>query len=479
MLFTDPSFLFVFLPIFLASYFCVVSLARPGTTFGVRNAARANWLIFVACVVFYAAWTGSLVLLLLFTVLLTHCLAVGIGRSRSFPTRTISNALAAAGIGLNVTVLIVFKYAFPELLASDQENMAFAVPQLLVPLGLAFVVCHGVSYIVDVHQGLADPYQRTVDDAAYMLFLPVAIAGPILRHRDVRSQFLLRPVGMAAFSYGVRRFVVGFSKTLLIAQVLAQGSAAIFSLPPDQVGIAQAWFGLACFSLQVYFDFSGYADMAIGLSRMLGFRILENFKWPYAATSVNEFWSRWNVSLTTWISTYAHSDFDNRLPAGRPFSAPKLIAFFLLVGLWHGPGGNVLWWGCFHGALLGLERIGFSTVLDRLPVWIRHVYVLLAVMVGWVIFRTNSMSSTLTFFASLLGLVPAADATFVPLTPLLGAAFLFAVVASVPLMQSGSRWMVTLDAMATSLLMLVGTAAVFAWRSVMRILAAIVRLFRH
>ena len=202
--------------------------------------------------------------------------------------------------------------------------MSFAVPQLLIPIGVVFVTCHAVSYLVDVYQRRAAAYRNPLAVLLYVIFLPTVMAGPILRHRDVGDQFLDRHVGMAAFSYGVRRFSVGLGKTLLIAQTLAGPADNIFALPVDQLGAARAWLGAVCFSLQISFDFSGYSDMAIGLGRILGFRLPENFRWPYAADSLQEFWRRWNISLLRCLRTYVGLPLDSHVDG----LAPRAGHFF-------------------------------------------------------------------------------------------------------------------------------------------------------
>ena len=390
-------------------------------------------------------------------------------------------ALLVAAVSGNVLVLGVFKYVYPGLLlAPDGVSAPFAVPQLLAPIGLVVVVCHAVSYVVDVYRGEVDTYRSPMETTVYLLFFPVLLAGPILRHRDVRGQFVNRKVGMAAFSYGVRRFVVGLGKTLLIAQTLAEPADLVFAMPADQLGLAHAWLGITCFSLQIYFDFSGYADMAIGLGRMLGFRLPENFKWPYAADSVHDFWRRWNISLIGWIGTYPGLRLDGERQAGRLRTFGRIVTLFLLVGAWHGPGWNVIRWGLFQGAIVALERAGFATHVNRLPGWLRHAYLLLMVVAGWVLFRTDTASSAAQFGRALVGLGPdPGSMSPVPLTPTVSVALVVGAVGAAPLMSWLSRWVVTVDAMATSILMLVGTAALFTWRSGVRAIAAVARLFRQ
>ena len=308
MLFTDSRFLLYWLPFCLAAYFIAVWITPLDASTGRRNAGRSNWVLAIASLVFYVNGTGMLATLVCGAALFNYLAALGINRAQRAEAGTVPEALLTLAVTGNVVLLGTVKYAFPTafgLGAGDPPSgSVFAAPQLLVPLGLIVITCHSVSYLVDVYQHRAVAYRNPMTAALYLMFLPTLIAGPILRHGEVASQFLDRQVGMAAFSYGVRRFAVGLGKVFLIAGTLAGPADIIFALPPGQVGLSDAWVGAVCFSLQVYFDFSGYSDMAIGLGRILGFSLPENFKWPYAADTLHEFWRRWNISLMQWLRLY-------------------------------------------------------------------------------------------------------------------------------------------------------------------------------
>ena len=293
---------------------------------GQRNAGRSNWLLAVASLVFYASGTGALAAVVVGAAALNYAAALGIDRAQRAEAGAIPEALLTLGVTGNVVLMGTVKYAFPAAfdtrVSGSTSSIPFAAPQLLLPIGVVFVTCHAVSYLVDVYQRRAVAYKNPLTALLYLMFFPRAMAGPILRHRDVGDQFLDRQVEMAAFSYGVRRFAVGLGKTMLIAQTLAGPADSIFAMPADQLGAARAWLGAAWFSLQVYFDFSGYSDMAIGLCRILGFRLPENFRWPYAADSLHEFWRRWNISLMSWFRTYVGLPLDGRVDG----QAPRLVA---------------------------------------------------------------------------------------------------------------------------------------------------------
>ena len=456
MLFTDPTFLLIFLPLLLGLYFTSIWLSNPGPQKSVRELTRANWVLLAACAGFYAYGGGPFTWVIVSAIAFNHGMAHAIDRTR----RPLLLALSVAG---NFALLGILKYAMP-VVDTTLDAGAFAVPQLLVPLGLSIFALHATSYLMDVYRGAAAPHRSPLHATIYLLFFPLLIAGPIVRYRDLDKQLSHRIVGMAAFAYGVRRFVIGLGKTLLIANTLAVPADVIFMLPATQLGTAHAWVGVTCFTLQVYFVLSGYADMAIGIGRMLGFRLPDNFRGPYVADSLHEFWRRWNVTLIGWLRTYATLSLDTDRD-GRMRSGGHLLMLFLLVGLWHSPGWNVVGWGLYHGIVVALERIGLGATLNRLPALLRHAYVLLVVMLGWVVFRTDSVADTMLFLQALGGLnATATTAAELPLTTTVLIALGLGAIGSAPLISWLSRWRVMLDAITTSLLMVVSTTSRFAWR---------------
>src|SRR5262249_35882888 len=250
-----------------------------------------------------------------------------------------------------------------------------------------------------------------VHAALYLLLFPQLIAGPIIRYRDIADQLAERIVTLEDFSYGVRRFVIGLSKKMLIANVVAGPADRIFAMPAAELSAAHAWLGVTCYTIQIYFDFSGYSDMAIGLGRMFGFRFPENFRWPYVATSVQDFWRRWHISLSTWFRDYLYIPLGgNRVAPGRRYR--NLVIVFFLCGLWHGASWNFVVWGLWHGVFLVVERV-FATSSPKQNAgamawtfWPR-VYTLLVVMIGWVFFRAETLSGAVAFLTAMTGLAPA------------------------------------------------------------------------
>ncbi len=263
-------------------------------------------------------------------------------------------------------MLAVFKYANfavgnVNALAPILAITPLAIASIPLPLGISFFTFHAISYVVDVYKRNADAERNLPRFALYILLFPQLIAGPIIRWRDIAAQLPQREQRIADFSYGVRRFVLGLGKKVLIANTLGRTADQIFALPAAELTTPLAWLGLVCYTLQIYFDFSGYSDMAIGLMRMFGFRILENFNYPYIARSIREFWRRWHISLSNWFRDYLYIPLGGNQRGERRAYA-NLVIVFLLCGLWHGASWPFVLWGAWHGAFLVAERAG----LDRL-----------------------------------------------------------------------------------------------------------------
>jgi alginate O-acetyltransferase complex protein AlgI len=389
--FSSPLFLFLFLPLVLGAYYAAPRQAR-------------NAVLLVASLLFYAAGELRYVPLVLASVLFNGW----IGARVAAGSDTARRRWLAVGVAINLGALGVFKYANFAL-----ENWravepwlglapsAVAVAVIPLPLGISFFTFHAISYIVDVYKRNAAPERHLPAFALYILLFPQLIAGPIIRWRDIAAQLRTREERMADVAYGVRRFVGGLAKKALIANTLGRVADGIFALPADALTTPLAWLGLACYTLQIYFDFSGYSDMAIGLMRMFGFRILENFNYPYVSASVREFWRRWHISLSNWFRDYLYVPLGGNR-RGRLREYRNLVIVFLLCGLWHGASWPFVLWGAWHGAFLVLERAGFGRILARVPL-LGHVYALAAVMLGWVLFRCDTLAHAGTFYAALAG----------------------------------------------------------------------------
>ena len=420
MLFTEPTFLFLFLPLLLALYFA--SRAAGARAHG----GYANWLLLIASIIFYAKGGGLFTWLMLALIAFNYWMAIAVDRGRE--TGSARRWLTGA-VTVDLIVLGIFKYAnfFADnvnALLSALNRQPIGVPRLLLPIGISFFTFHAISYVVDVYRRDAVAQKSPVHAALYMLLFPQLIAGPIIRYRDIADQLARRMVTLDDFAYGVRRFVIGLAKKVLIANVVAGPADRIFGMPLVQLSMAHAWLGIICYTLQIYFDFSGYSDMAIGLGRMFGFRFPENFRWPYVATSIQGFWRRWHLSLSTWFRDYLYIPLGgNRVPLARQYR--NLVTVFFLCGLWHGASWNFVIWGLWHGAFLVVERIvntrrfpdpqirrssdpqihksSNSNGLLAWPLW-PHLYTLLVVMVGWVFFRAETLTGAIGFLKALLAL---------------------------------------------------------------------------
>ena len=417
MLFTEPTFLFLFLPILLALYFTPLSR---------EHGAYGNWLLLAASVIFYAKGGGGFTWLMLGSIAFNYWMAIAVARARA-GSEAHAKRWVAAAVTANLVLLGIFKYAN---FFADNVNTLFlalgarplVVPRVLLPIGISFFSFHAISYVVDVYRRDATAQKSPVHAALYLLLFPQLIAGPIIRYRDLADQLARRSVTIDDFAYGVRRFVIGLAKKMLIANVVAETADRIFAMPAAQLSTAHAWLGLVCYTFQIYFDFSGYSDMAIGLGRMFGFRFPENFRWPYVARSVQDFWRRWHLSLSTWFRDYLYIPLGgNRVSRGRQYR--NLVTVFFLCGLWHGASWNFVIWGLWHGVFLVIERamaggarrtrreerIPAQTAAIAIrsgplywPIW-PHLYTMLVVMIGWVFFRADTLGGAIAFLRAMAG----------------------------------------------------------------------------
>jgi alginate O-acetyltransferase complex protein AlgI len=316
------------------------------------------------------------------------------------------------------------------------------VGQVHLPIGISFFAFQGMSYVIDVKRRTCPPQPSLLKIGMYKSFFPQLIAGPIVRYVDVKSQIEDRTVTFEDFAAGVQRFILGLGKKMIIANVVARAADGIFALPTGELDATLAWTAIISYALQIYFDFSAYSDMAIGLGRMFGFRFLENFDYPYFATSMTDFWRRWHISLSTWFRDYLYIPLGgNRVSPGRRYA--NLLIVFTLCGLWHGASWNFVVWGLFHGAFLIMERVRVFQGLSRVFRPMRRPYVLLVVLVSWVFFRADSLSTSVAFLRAMAGAarpIQAAPgvAMFVDTEVLL--AGMLGIVGSTPIVRALQRW---------------------------------------
>ncbi|MCB2218258.1 MAG: MBOAT family protein [Desulfobulbaceae bacterium] len=392
MVFSSTIFLFVFLPLVLLSYLVVSRKFR-------------NLLLLTASLIFYAWGENIYVLLMLVSIALNYSFGLLIDRAkqRGWSARVPLGCALVANLGL----LGFFKYAnfLVDNLNTVLVNIDLATVELQtvhLPIGISFFTFQALSYVVDVYRGHASVQKNPVHVALYISLFPQLIAGPIVRYHDVAEQIVRRMTRFDDFAYGIRRFIIGLGKKVLVANVLGRTADYIFSLPAETIPAGLAWIGAISYTLQIYYDFSGYSDMAIGLGRMFGFRFLENFNYPYAAQSMREFWRRWHISLSSWFRDYLYIPLGGNRHGGLRTHFNLLIVFFL-CGLWHGASWTFVVWGLYHGGFLVLERLRpINTVLEALPRVLRHAYVVLAVVVGWVFFRAETFSYAIGYLQAMV-----------------------------------------------------------------------------
>jgi alginate O-acetyltransferase complex protein AlgI len=368
MLFSTPLFLFVFLPFAVLFYQTV-------------PAAWRNMAIVLISVLFYAWGEPRFVFVVFVSSLVDYALASHIARGGPF-----TRVYLALGIAGNLGLLFVFKYA--DFTLHGLQPLLGSMPYLglVLPLGISFFVFEKITYLVDIHRRTSPPAASLLDYLVFVFLFPKMLAGPIIKYREIAPSLLQRPKTLDDFVFGFRRFLWGLAKKVLVADVCGEVADAVFGLPSTAVGFATAWAGVLAFTVQIYFDFSGYSDMAIGLARMFGFRLRENFDHPYGAASFTEFWRRWHISLSTWIRDYLYFPLGgNRGSDLRTYG--NLWICFLLSGLWHGANWTFVSWGAYNGCFLIADRLFWLRIASRLPRPITVGINLLCVMVGWALFR--------------------------------------------------------------------------------------------
>lgn len=387
MLFSTPFFVFGFLPVFFALYWFL-----PGH----------RWVLLAGSLLFYGWGEPIFLFVVLVSALLDWLLGRQIAKRGSH-----ARWWVALGITANLGLLIYAKYtAF----AVANLNTLFAaggwntwpVPKIALPLGVSFIVFEKITYVVDLFRKAAPPARSFLDYLNYVFLFPKLLAGPIVKYHDIAAQ-LSRPTHRYLdVEEGFIRFLKGLGKKVLIADMLAPIANNVFALSPPALNASSAWLGLICFTFQIYFDFSGYSDMAIGMARMLGFRLMENFRDPYLATSFTDFWRRWHISLSTWIKEYLYIPLGgSRVSTARTYL--NLCVCFLLCGLWHGAAWNFIIWGAIQGIVLVCDRAFWLKLSQGLPRTLNIALTFFGIMLSWVFFRCESAGRAFYFFRALAG----------------------------------------------------------------------------
>lgn len=382
MVFSSIPFIFYFLPMLLAAYFIVPARFRT-----IRNL-----ILLTGSLIFYAWGEGRYIIVLIVSVFINHFIAKKLAQSYSKST-------LAIGIFINLFILGFYKYA--GFLTATIGITDWNVPRL--PLGISFFTFQAISFLIDTYRKDAPTTKSLINTALYICSFPQLIAGPIVRYKDIAAQIIERTESIEKFSLGIKIFVIGLSQKILIANTVGEIADQTFATQTSVLGTLEAWYGLIAYGLQIYFDFAGYSNMAIGLGYLMGFRFPKNFNAPYSSQSVTEFWRRWHMTLSNWFRDYLY------IPLGGNRESTSKTIFnlwcvFLLCGFWHGASWTFILWGAWHGFFLSIERLGLSQVLQRSWRPLRHLYLILIVLLGWVLFRADSTHHAIELYQVLFGL---------------------------------------------------------------------------
>ena len=447
MLFSSIPFAFYFLPAVLALYFAV--------PFRFKNA-----VLLVFSLVFYAWGEPGYLLLMAVSILLGWLFGLLIGKYRGTARARLFLVLSVA---VSLGLLGWFKYADFAVNTLNALGLNLPLPHVALPIGISFYTFQILSYNIDVYRGDALPQRSLVDFGAYVSMFPQLIAGPIVRYSDVARQLKHRTHSLEKASLGVRRLLIGLGKKVLIANQL--GQLTVLFRESRQPSVLYVWIYAAAFALQIYFDFSGYSDMAIGLGKIFGFDLLENFNYPFISRSISEFWRRWHMSLGGWFRDYLYIPLGgNRV--SRPRWALNLLVVWSLTGLWHGAAWNFVLWGLLFALLLALEKLWLGRLMEQLPGWLVRIPVLAVLLVSFVLFNADSLSQALSDTAGMFGLggLPLTSADTLYHLRSYGPLLLLAMVGATPLPRNavqrleGSRVLPWLEPVALCALLLAVTA---------------------
>ena len=390
MVFSTPLFLFYFLVAVLLVYYLVPLRLRNG-------------VLMLASLFFYYWGEQDYTLIMLLSTAIEYTHGLLIQRFKERGQDRYARMTVASSVFFNLSILFFFKYW--DFLAGSLQSIGLEwmpVLGITLPIGISFYTFQTMSYTIDVYRGDAKAQRSIVSFGTFVTLFPQLIAGPIIKYKDLDDQLGRRTHSLEQFASGISRFVAGLSKKLLIANNLGQLWDACKVMGKGELSIITAWLGILAFAFQIYFDFSGYSDMAIGLGRMFGFEFMENFNYPYISKSITEFWRRWHISLSTWFREYLYIPLGgNRCSRGRWIL--NLLIVWCATGIWHGASWNYLLWGLYFYVLLVSEKLLLGKYLQKLPGWLRHVYVMVLVLISWAIFALEDLSIMGHYLAAMLG----------------------------------------------------------------------------
>lgn len=387
MVFSSTIFLCVYLPLVLLGYYICPKKGK-------------NLFLLIVSLIFYAWGEPKYVFLMIFSILVNYVFGLLMDKHRENKKRL--KLMLVISVIIDLGLLSVFKYTdFIITNINSVFGAGFDLLNIALPIGISFYTFQAMSYTIDVYRDNVRVQRNLIDFGMYITMFPQLIAGPIVRYSDVQDQLAERNVTTADFSEGIMRFVVGLGKKVLLANQMGAVWTQIYALGGD-ISALMAWTGAAAYTFQIYFDFSGYSDMAIGLGRMFGFKFPENFRYPYESVSITDFWRRWHITLSTWFKEYLYIPLGgNRRGLAR--QALNLLIVWTLTGFWHGAGWNFVMWGLYYFAILFIEKLFLLKALDKLPRLFRHAYALLLIVIGWVIFASDDVSVMLPYLGSMFG----------------------------------------------------------------------------
>lgn len=389
MLFSSVTFLFFFLPLTLGSYY-------------LASEKMKNYILLIYSIIFYA-WGGlSYLPLLLISITVNYIFGLLVDKYKD--KKNVSKCILIVSIIFNVVFLGIFKYSN---FIVDNINLILGtnivISKIALPVGISFYTFQAMSYVIDVYRNDGKVQKNIFNLSLYIAMFPQLVAGPIVRYQTVDEQISKRTHSFDKFNAGTERFIQGFFKKVVISNTVGALSATIYALPTSSISVLSAWLGAIAYSLQIYFDFSGYSDMAIGLGKMFGFDFLENFNYPYISKSVGEFWRRWHISLGTWFKDYIYIPLGgNRV--GKIKGYRNLFVVWFITGIWHGASWNFIAWGLYFGLFIMAERAFLNKVLSKLPVFIQHAYLIIIVVFGFVLFSQPTLTDAVDYIKIMIGI---------------------------------------------------------------------------
>ncbi|WP_273485304.1 MBOAT family O-acyltransferase [Desulforamulus ruminis] len=388
MVFSSLFFTFVFLPVTVILYYSLGKHLR-------------NIVLLTASLFFYAWGEPVYVLLMCGSIMINYCISTFLGSNDASGRKR--KLFLIISLVFNLGCLAYYKYfgmTLSAIASIGSWNLNAGTPAL--PIGISFYTFQTLSYVIDIYRGQIKPQKNLILFALYIAMFPQLVAGPIVKYADIESRLADRSINFEEFYSGMRRFLCGLAKKVLLANHIGLLWSEVKAMPGTEISVLMAWAGMLAFTLQIYFDFSGYSDMAIGLGKMFGFRFKENFRYPYIAQSISEFWRRWHISLGSWFKEYVYIPL-----GGSRVSKWKLIRNLFIVwsltGLWHGASWNFVLWGLYFGTLISIEKLFLQKSMTRWPKAIRHMYLLLLVVIGWVFFEFTSLTDGLSFLRIMFG----------------------------------------------------------------------------